>query len=204
MNPNGNSAHPMHNPSLQLRLAYLRPAAISLAGLPVALAYALKAQWGLATVALAIVALWWFLGGRRGGKGFLPNAERLANLALFGLVALHASGAWLGLAPGWLLASLVAALAGWDLERFARQATTTGQAQPENRLVWLRLQRLGIASALSLILGGAALRLRLSFGFGLAVALSLLAALGLSLGVRYLLHDREALDLSSPQKRDNR
>lgn len=100
-----------------------------------------------------------------------------AGLILFVLAA--AVGFLLELGPGWMLAGLVAALACWDLDHFARRLR---DADEERRPRLERAHLLWLVPVLlaGLALGGAALVVRTRLGFGLTLLLGLLLVVGLS------------------------
>jgi hypothetical protein len=95
-----------------------------------------------------------------------------------------AFGVWQGGAAGWLLVSLVAALAAWDLAFFTRRLRQAGQTAPEPALSQAHLGRLAVVAASGLLLGGLALGLRFQLSFGWAIFLGLLAVIGLSRVIR--------------------
>lgn len=107
-----------------------------------------------------------------------------ASLGLAAFCGLAAIGDLLNL-PGWLaLASVLLALAAWDLARLDRRLQEALDPATAKRIERRHLTRLGLALALGLALGGLALSVRVSLGFGPALALGLLGLIALGLAAR--------------------
>jgi hypothetical protein len=155
-----------------------RPAAISigLAALLPASGYMLNGSWAGASASLALGAFW-LAGLWRGWQG-------TDALGLLGLVAIAGAGVWLGLAPALMLAGVVAALAGWDLDRFAQRLRRAEHVVGEIELARAHLRRLLVVAGIGLGLGGVTLVLQMALSFGWALLLGMLAILGLSRAIR--------------------
>jgi hypothetical protein len=162
--------------------------AILVAAASAVIGFVLTGGWVLLAVALAAGALW-LVDIRRG-------RHRFASPLLVVFVLLAAVSA--GLSGGRVLAPLVvvAALAAWDLDRFAARMAEAvagnGEQQAERRkLETQHLRRLLVVSALGLALAWLAEFVRVPLSFGWAVALGLLAALGLAGLVRALVRESD-------------
>src|SRR5262245_66173661 len=99
---------------------------IGLATALLALGYAMGGHWIGATLVVALGCLW-LIGLYRGWNG----AE---TLSLFGFAGLAAAGVAAAVAMPILLASVVAALAAWDLHRFTLRLDNAGRVLPEPAL----------------------------------------------------------------------
>lgn len=150
--------------------------AIGLATLLLALGYALAASWPGAAASLAIGGAW-LVGLRRAW----PAA---GALGLLGLAGAAAAGVALGVAGPLALVAVAAALAGWDLERFAARIRGASGDTAAVERAHLR-QLLGILGA-GLLLGALALALRLALSFGAALLLAALAIVALGRAFRLL------------------
>jgi hypothetical protein len=151
---------------------------IALAGLTLALGYLGGGLWIGAAASLALCGLW-LLGLWRGW-------HRLDPAGLAGLIGLAGIGVWFTRPPGLMLLGVVAALAGWDLARFAQRLRAVGQIEGVEALGRAHLRRLALAGAAGLLLGVLALVIRVSLSFGAALLLAALALLGLSRVIGYL------------------
>ena len=145
---------------------------IGFATLLLALGYALNAAWLEVFLLLLIGCLW--LAGY--GRGWTWPAS--LSFSLF--TGLAAWGVYQGLATGWLLGGLVAALVAWDLDHFAQRLRQAGHVAGEAELKQAHLRRLLIVAGLGLLLGGLALSFQIELNFGWALLLGLLVILGLS------------------------
>jgi len=157
---------------------WLLPASIVLATGALALGYGLG---GMALWVLPIVAL--------GGLWLLALWRRLAWAAWLGLAlyaALAAAGLLLGLAGGWMLLGLVAALAAWDLDWFLHRLKQVGWVAEEGDLARRHHLRLLLVLGLGLLPAAVALELELDLGFGIVLLLGSLAIFGLSRAVGFL------------------
>ncbi len=172
-----------------MRSATLRAAiaAILVASVAAAVPFIRGEGWPLVVLALAIGAFW-LLELRRG-------RHRVASPLLAGYVILAALAT--GTAVSFLAPlAVVAALAAWDLDRFAARLDEAGRANEaslaERRsLEAQHLRRLLRVSLLGLALAWLALAVRVQLAFGLAVALGLVAALGLAALVRALIRESD-------------
>ncbi len=141
---------------------------IGLAVIGLVLGYNLSALWLWLALGL------WSLAGQRSRWGW-P-----ASVSLVAFIGAAAYGIWQGGPAGWLLFSVVAALAAWDLDHFARRLQQTGQQEMALELQQAHLKRLALVAGLGLLLGGLALSLRIELNLGWACFLGLLTIIGLS------------------------
>jgi hypothetical protein len=155
-----------------------------LAALTLGLGYGLGGYWAGIAVVAALLLLW--LAGRRRGSW-------AATVGLVAFSGAAAAGVLLGLAAGWMLAGLVAALSAWDLEHFGRRLHSVDWEDGNRAHAALRrdlerdhLWRLLVVAGLGLLLAALALGVRVRLTFLAAVLLGLLAALGLSRAVAFL------------------
>ena len=133
-------------------------------GLTLAAYWSLEVHLRLAGIALlSLIALLW-LGSYPLGQ------ERLPSAGLVGMTVLVAVGFHLGLKGGLLAPALVAALAGWDLDLFARRLRPVGAIEPKVITRHLLASFAVAGLALGLLLAGLSLRLELNFGLALLLA----------------------------------
>jgi hypothetical protein len=163
----------------QIRL--LEKVAIATAVLAPVLGSALAGRWLLLLLFLAAGGLW--LGRRR-----LPWQP--ATLLFLVLTLFLAIAAGLEVSAGWLLLGMAGALAGWDLDAFARRLSHAASDEIEAVLVQRHLQRLGLVLLLSLVLGGTALLVRIELSYGVLIVLVVLVFVFLSRTASLLLSDR--------------
>lgn len=163
-------------------------AAIIAAGLLQVSGVVLSGGWLIALLAAAAAALWL--------ADYARAQHRLASPMLVAFVVLAAVSA--GLPGGRALAPLavVAALAAWDLDRFAARmdavaATDEAQRAERRRLEVQHLYRLAVVAVLGLALAWLAEAIRVELSFGWAIVLGLLAALGLAALVRALVRESD-------------
>jgi hypothetical protein len=176
MNDNVRSDSQLH-PQAVTPAWSLRWLSVILAAAPLLALFFWLARWEI-VLALVLVALLWGLSPIRW--------EWPGSFALALLVCAAAAGLWLG-APLWALVGLIAALSGWDLERFTRQLLSAGQVQQRQQHIRRHVLRLAALDTLSLALGWAAMNARVDLNFGAALVLSVLAILGLAYGIRHLM-----------------
>ena len=159
-----------------------------------ALGYGLNDQL-LGILIFIALGLLWLVGQRYA-------AQVSAGLGLLGFTTGALLGAFYGVANGWVLVGITAALVAWDLHHFiqhARVAEPTDADNTEANIAYTNfrsenmralerahLQRLALVSGTGLLLGGLALTIRLTLGFGVVLALGLVAIFGLSRLIRYL------------------
>jgi hypothetical protein len=151
---------------------------IGLATLLLALDYALGGHW-IGVVASVALGCLWLAGLWRGWN-------ETDSLGIVGFTSLAAVGVWLALAIPVLLASLVAALAAWDLDRFAQRLQRAGHASPTAALARAHLRRLLAVAGIGLLLSAVSFGIQLPIGFGWALLLGALAILGVSRTIRWL------------------
>jgi hypothetical protein len=152
--------------------------AIGSATLLLALNYALTARWNWVAAIAAAGLLW--LAGSWHGRRWVSSAA----LTVFTVTA--AAGVILRFPPLWLLSSVVAVLAAWDLERFAHYLGEVGDVRDEAELMRSHLRFLGFVVALGWCLGVVALSVRFTFDFVPTLALGLLVIMTLSGMIRYM------------------
>jgi hypothetical protein len=144
------------------------------------LGYAMGGQWIGATLVVALGCLW-LIGLYRGWNG----AE---TLSLFGFAGLAAAGVAAAVVMPILLASVVAALATWDLHRFTLRLENAGCVLHEQALVRSHVRwSLSIAGA-GLLISLAAPAIRIALPFGATLLLSVIAVFGVSRAIRWLSH----------------
>jgi hypothetical protein len=110
----------------------------------------------------------------------------VASVALVLLIGAAAIGLWSGVAGGWALVGVAAALVAWDLDRFVWRMRAAGCVEGADVLERRHLQRLLTVGGTGLLLGAVALSLRIRLGFAAAFLLALLAVLGLSRVIGFL------------------
>jgi hypothetical protein len=152
------------------------PAAIVLAALPPATAFALAARWPEALFAAIAGAAW--LAGARGHLRWVSDA------AFLSLLGLGAAGAASGVAPGWALAGALAALAAWDIAALGARLAGDARVVDAAGLWRAQLRRLGAVLGAGLLLGAAALIVRVEIGFVWALLLGIVAVATLGRAVR--------------------
>ena len=149
---------------------------IGLAVVGLILGYNLRALWLWLALGL------WCLAGQRSRWGW-P-----ASVGLIAFVGAAAYGVWQGGPAGWLLFSVVAVLAAWDLDHFARRLQQTGQQEMEIELQQAHLKRLALVAGLGLLLGGLALGLQVELNLGWACFWRLLAIIALNRVIGFSSH----------------
>jgi hypothetical protein len=155
-------------------------ACVGLATALLALGYASAGYWSSATASVTLGCLW-LLGLHRGWAG-------TEEFGLTACAAMAAGGAS-GIVPIPLaLASVVAALAAWDLHRFTRRLGNGDRVLHEPTLVRSHMWwSLGVAGV-GLLIGLVAPAIQLSLRFGGTLLLGAIAILGVSRAVRWLNH----------------
>jgi hypothetical protein len=149
-----------------------------------ALGFALSGLWAGTAAVLAVGALWLLGHLRAPGQ---PGVLRWTSSAAFAMQAIAAAVAvWMDVWAGWPLLGLVAALATWDLDHFARRMQAAGRVDDGPGLERRHIQRLLVVAAIGCLLAAVGLVLRLRLSFGWALLLAALAMLGLSLIVGYM------------------
>jgi hypothetical protein len=156
---------------------------VGLAAALLALGYASAGYWSSAAASVTIGCLW-LLGLHRGWAG-------TEEFGLIACVAMAAGGVSGTVAVPLVLASVVAALAAWDLHRFMRRLDNGDCVLQEPTLVrshmWWSLGATGVG----LLLGLVAPAIQLSLRFGGTLLLSAIAIVGVSRAVRWLNHPSE-------------
>lgn len=151
---------------------------IGLAALSLAAGYLLDGLPIVLLPLLALAASW--LVGRQLGWRWVDDAGLVA------CAAAAAVGMWLGLAAGWMVAGLVAALSAWDLAAFARWLEGVQPADKIPALIRRHLGRLLVVDAVGVLLAVVALGVRLRLGLAVMLLLGLAVILGVSRAVRLL------------------
>ena len=155
-------------------------ACIGLATALPALGYAGGGHWIGATACVALGCLW-LIGLHRGWSG-------IETLGLVGFIYLAAAGVWAAIAVAILLASVVAALAAWDLHRFGLRLDAGDRGQVPDRPALVRSHirwSLGVAGV-GLLISLVAPAIQIALPFGVTLLLSTLALLGVSRAIRWL------------------
>jgi hypothetical protein len=150
----------------------LAAASVIFAALALAAGYAANADRVGSALGVALGLLW--LAGLWRGWGWV------ASPALACLAGLAALGALQGLSAAWMLAGAVAALAAWDLDRFARRLRAAGHVVGAADMARAHLRRLLLVAGLGLSIGGAALAVQVRLSFGWALLGGAIAILSLS------------------------
>lgn len=133
----------------------------------------------LGALLFVTLGLLWLVGQRY-------ERHTVALLGLLCFVIGAALGGWYGVTSGWLLCSVTAALAAWDLNYFIHHVQDTKNVENARALERAHLQRLGIVAGIGLLLGALALTVRLTLRFGAIFVLGLAAIFGLSRLIHYL------------------
>lgn len=147
--------------------AWILWVAVTLAALSAGAGFGLQASWiGLALAFIAGV-LWLLILRRR--------IEWAASLPLFGFTALAVFGIAVGVGPGWILVSLAAALAAWDLDYFLRRVREVKDSSLAASMTAHHLRRLVGVIAVGVLVASGALFIQYRLTFGMAIIVSLLA-----------------------------
>jgi len=151
---------------------------IVLVVLSLAAGYTLTGFWPVTIFTVAAGLLWlaalW--------RGWRP----VIGLSIIIFVGLAVLGTWLKVSAGWLLFSLIATLASWDLGDFTHRFGQTEHMQGYAALQRIHLQRLAIVAGLGLLLGGIALNFELRLNMWWAIFLGVLVIIGLSQAIARL------------------
>lgn len=165
---------------------------ILLAGLAAAAGFTLAGAWQLGVLAVGLASLW-IVARRKGWSG-------ASSPLLLGFIVLAALGTGLRGGAIWTPLCLAAALAAWDLDRFAGRLAggpPTASAGADERaadaaaLERRHLARLGGVIGLGLALGWASQALRLKLDLTVMLLLGFVAILGLSWLVRSLVRESD-------------
>ncbi|MGC8779261.1 MAG: hypothetical protein ACP5UQ_00160 [Anaerolineae bacterium] len=156
---------------------------IFLAGASAAVLWASAGAWQVGLAAVALSALWSAKQQRR----WAP----LTSLMLLAFILLAAAGAALPSALIWAPLSLVAALAAWDLERFAGRLVAAEPSAETRDLERRHLLRLSAVCGLGLLLGWAGQAIHLKLDLAVVLLLGLLAIIGLNRLVRSLMRESD-------------
>lgn len=141
-----------------------------------------QGRW-LGTAVVGLLAVLWLLGYWRG-------LAWVAAVGLVGFTAAAAMGLLMGLAAGWMVSGLLAALCAWDLHRFALRLRGVERVETRGDLERRHLQRLLTVVGLGLLAAFLALRIEIRLTFLMALLLGLMAVWGLSRVV--ILYRRES------------
>ena len=162
--------------------------------------YAASGQTGLAIACLVLGLCWagvdWFGIGRSRKKQILTTGVSqksrrggdplMGNFAMLLFIALTAWGVWQKL-PTWIMLVVVLlTLLAWDLGQFSSRLLAVTDDATLVRLERVHLTRLGLALAVGLLLGGAALLVHVPLDFGWALVLGMITMIALNRFVRGL------------------
>jgi len=156
---------------------------ILLAGAAGAVLWALAGAWQVGLLAAGLAGLW-LVAHRRHPASF-------TSLMLLAFILLAAAGASLPSALFWAPLSLVAALAAWDLERFAGRLAAAEPSAETRDLERRHLLRLAAVSGIGLLLGWAGQAIHLKLDLAVILLLGFLAILGLNRLVRSLVRESD-------------
>lgn len=167
---------------------------ILLAAAAALIGFVLAGAWQLGLLAAGLGGLW--IAARRKGWG------GAASPLLLGFIVLAAMGVALRGGAIWAPLCLVAALAAWDLDRFAGRLSSVGArpaavegvggADDETRDLERRhLWRLGVVSGLGLVLSWAGQAIHFKLDLTVMLVLGFVAILGLSRAVRSLVRESD-------------
>jgi hypothetical protein len=137
-----------------------------------------QGRW-LWTAAVGLLAVLWLAGYWRGLAWVAP-------VGLVGFAVAAALGLLMGLAAGWMVFGLLAALCAWDLHRFGLRLQSVERVEAVADLERRHLQRLLAVAGLGLLAAFLALRIQVRLTFLMALLLGLLAVWGLSRTVAIL------------------
>ena len=151
---------------------------VGLASLGLALGYGLAGIWAAAPICLGLGAFW-LIGEQFDWKW--TNA-----LGLICFVGAAIIGIWSGVAVPLVLFSTTAAIVAWDFLRFAQRLRAAVRVEEGGVLMRAHVQRLLVAAALGLLLGGISQGVQLELSFSGALLLGALAILGLSRAVGFI------------------
>jgi hypothetical protein len=155
----------------------LTAAELAAAGLEAA-GFGSQGRW-LWVAVVGLLAVLWLLGYWRGLAWVAP-------VGLAGFTAAAALGLLMGLAAGWMVVGLLAALCAWDLHRFVQRLRGVERVEAEAGLERRHLRRLLAVAGLGLLTAFLALRIEVRLTFLMALLLGLLAVWGLSRAVAVL------------------
>ena len=145
---------------------------VGIATIALVLPYALAGHWLFALIIALGGLFWWY--------GWSHKLPGISTLYLLGVTAFCVLGVWINLVPFYFLASLLAALTAWDLDRFDQRLNKVDRVELKQVVVRKHLIRLLFVVVLGLLVGGAALLLRFNLTFGWVLILGLVTVLGLS------------------------
>ncbi len=126
----------------------------------------------------ALLGLCWLIGQWR-------NWDWVISWGLVLFVGAAAFGVWLNAPGGWMLLSVLATLAAWDLAHFTARMRRAELGDEAAMLTTTHLRRLAMVIGLGLLLGGVALGVSVTLHLGWAIFLGLLAVIGLSQVMRF-------------------
>ena len=151
---------------------------VGLAALGLAAGFGLRGIWAAAPICLGLGAFW-LIGEQLDWRW--TNA-----LGLICFIGAAIIGIWSGIAAPLILFSTIAALVAWDLLRFAQRLRTATRVEGADVLMRAHVQRLLVAAALGLLLGGISQGVQLEISFSGALLLGGLAILGLSRAIGFI------------------
>lgn len=139
--------------------------------------------WPVGLLAASLAGLWLVVRRRRPGS--------LTSPMLLAFILLAAAAADLPSARFWAPLALVAALAAWDLERFASRLAMAEPSAETRELEQRHLRRLAAVTGSGLLLGWAGQAIHLKLDLALILLLGFLAILGLNRLVRSLMSESD-------------
>ncbi|MCP4140774.1 MAG: hypothetical protein GY755_10870 [Chloroflexi bacterium] len=139
---------------------------------------------GYPDVSTAILALGLFWG-----ISIWQRWRWFSKIALAGYILSAATGLWLNLPFGWMLAGGVGGLLVYDLSAFIYRLRFAALGEDTRRISLAHLARLGLLILLTMIFSSIAMLWQSAFSFEWAVFLGLASVWGLSLLVRWMLRN---------------
>lgn len=166
--------------------AILLPASFVLAWAAVALGFALRGVPLFAVASLAVIAVW-VIGWLRRWRAMKAT---LADISFVAVIALASVGILINAPAILMLVAVVAALIAWDLthldQRLRGDKAVALRVERADEIERQHIRWLLLAAGCGLAVGGLALSFRAALSFGWMFVLGVLAALALSLTLRYL------------------
>lgn len=134
--------------------------------------YASKGLWPWFFLIIAF-GIFWLFGQKR-------MWDWIASFGLIFFVIAAARGIFMDISTGWLLLSVVATIAAWDLDYFVRRFRRVGRVEKPHDLEQRHLKRLMSVAALGLLLGGVAIVVKVQLNFGWILFWGIALILGMS------------------------
>jgi uncharacterized membrane protein len=134
--------------------------------------YASRGTWQWSALIIAFGIFWLYAQRRMWG--------RVASFGLIFFVLAAGRGIFMDISTGWLLLSVVATLAAWDLDYFVRRLKKVERVEKPHDLEQRHLKRLMSVAALGLLLGGVAIAVEVQLNFGWVLFWGVVLILGMS------------------------